>query len=328
MGFHFNSWLVYFYFYCICGWIFESTYVSIKSKKWVNRGFMTGPWLPIYGSGAITVLLVTTPFKQYPLAVYFVGMIAATVLEYVTGVLMVKLFKVRYWDYRYMKLQFQGHICLVSSITWGFLSILMMYVIHPPVVKFINMWNEEILSITTFVITLLIVYDFANAFREAMDLRTLIIQAGEIKEKLNAAFEEEKERISEAVEDKKEQIAQSVEEAREQITQKVEVAKEQLAQTVEEKKEQLTQSIEDYVEIAELTAVENKAKREMSAIERRKKIEQTIKELENAREQLRIGMEKHSHRLLLHNPGSSYNGMDDESKEVKRRLLERRRKKK
>ena len=140
---------------------------------------MKGPWLPLYGSGAILVLLVTLPYADHPVGVYFAGMIAATILEYITGVGMVKLFKVRYWDYSYKKIQFQGHICLSSSLAWGGLSLLMVYVIHPPIVKFIDMWNENVVNILTFIVTICMAYDFANAFREAMDLRALIIQAEE-----------------------------------------------------------------------------------------------------------------------------------------------------
>ena len=77
MEFHFNSWLVYFYFYCICGWIFESLNVSIRQRKWVNRGFMKGPWLPLYGSGALVILFSTLPFKEYPVMVYFAAAVAA-----------------------------------------------------------------------------------------------------------------------------------------------------------------------------------------------------------------------------------------------------------
>lgn len=327
MEFHFNSWLVYFYFYCICGWIFESTYVSIKTKKPVNRGFMKGPWLPLYGSGAVVVLLVTLPFQQYPVAVYFAGALAATVLEYITGVWMVKLFKVRYWDYSSHKIQFQGHICMRSTIAWGFLSLLMVYVIHKPVAKFIGTWNEEFLSIVTFIITICMVYDFANAFREAMDLRALLIQAADIKKRLSAALEEEKENLSEAVIEKKEQFMQSVEERKELLAQSVEEKKEQLTQSVTEKKEQFSQSLEDYKEIYELTAYERMQRKEEAVRERKERLERTIAELEAAREKLREGMEKHSKQLLLHNPGSGYTGMHEESTEVKRRLLLRRRKK-
>lgn len=315
MSFHFNNWLVYFYFYCIFGWVFESTYVSIRTKKLVNRGFMKGPWLPLYGSGAVLILLVTLPFQQYPVAVYFAGAAAATILEYITGVLMVKLFKVRYWDYSSHKIQFQGHICLSSSIAWGFLSLLMVYVVHKPVARFIETWNEEFLSIVTFLITICMVYDFANAFREAMDLRALLVQAEDIKKRLSEALEEEKQNISGAVLEKKEQLVQSVGEK-----------KEQLVQVVAERKEQFSQSLEEYKEIRELTASERAEQKEMAAKERKERLEKTIAELEAASEKLRDGMEKHSKQLLLHNPGSSYPGMDEESTEVKKRLLSKRRK--
>ena len=275
MSFHFNNWLVYFYFYCICGWIFESTYVSLSNRKWVNRGFMKGPWLPLYGSGAVIILLVTLPFQQYPVAVYFAGAITATILEYFTGVVMLKLFKVRYWDYSHRKIQFQGHICLVSTIAWGFLSLLMVYVVHKPVVKLVNSWNQEVVSIITFIITICMVYDFTNAFREAMDLRSLIIQAEDLKKRLEDMLAEQRDKINESIEESKNQIG-------------------------EYRKEAQSRRREQWME--------------------------TIAEIEAARERLRQNMEKHSKQLLLHNPGSGFKGLEEETAEIRRRLQERRRK--
>ena len=127
------QWLFFFYFYCFFGWCFESTYVSIKSRKLVNRGFMRGPFLPLYGSGAIMMLVVSMPFQDNLVLVYIAGCIGATVLEYVTGVTMEALFKVRYWDYSKNKFNFQGHICLGSSLAWGGLTILMTEFIHKPI---------------------------------------------------------------------------------------------------------------------------------------------------------------------------------------------------
>jgi uncharacterized membrane protein len=275
MSFHFNNWLVYFYFYCICGWIFESTYVSLSNRKWINRGFMKGPWLPLYGSGAVVILLVTLPFQQYPVAVYFAGAITATILEYFTGVVMLKLFKVRYWDYSHRKIQFQGHICLVSTIAWGFLSLLMVYVVHKPVVKLVNSWNQEVVSIITFIITICMVYDFTNAFREAMDLRSLIIQAEDLKKRLEDMLAEQRDKINESIEESKNQIG-------------------------EYRKEAQSRRREQWME--------------------------TIAEIEAARERLRQNMEKHSKQLLLHNPGSGFKGLEEETAEIRRRLQERRRK--
>lgn len=304
MAFHFNSWLVYFYFYCICGWIFESVYVSLANRKWINRGFMKGPWLPLYGSGAVIILLVTLPFQQYPVAVYLAGAITATILEYVTGVVMLKLFKVRYWDYSHRKIQFQGHICLVSTIAWGFLSLLMVYVVHKPVVKLVNRWNEEVISIMTFIITICIVYDFTNAFREAMDLRSLIIQAEDLKKRLEDMLAEQRDKFNESIEETKEQMN----EKKEALSRAVGESKQQLAQVMEESRNQ----IGEY--------------RKEAQSRRREQRMETIAEIEAARERLRQNMEKHSKQLLLHNPGSGFKGLEEETAEIRRRLQDRRRK--
>ena len=113
------QWILIFYIYGFFGWIFESCYVSIREKTWVNRGFLKGPLLPIYASGAILMLLVSLPIRDNYVATFFAGMVAATALEYVVGVGMETLFKVKYWDYSNQRFNFQGRICLRSSIAWG-----------------------------------------------------------------------------------------------------------------------------------------------------------------------------------------------------------------
>ena len=351
MQFHFNSWLVYFYFYCIFGWVFESTYVSLRTHKLTNRGFMKGPWLPLYGSGAILVLLVTLPYADHPVGVYFAGMIAATILEYITGVVMVKLFRVRYWDYSYKKIQFQGHICLSSSLAWGGLSLLMVYVIHPPIVKFIAMWNENVVNILTFIVTICMAYDFANAFREAMDLRALIIQAEELKKRMEEVVAEKREAFAETVEERREQFAQSVAESKEQLAESrerlaesLDERKEKFAETVSETRERIAESVAESKEQMavrqqqweretaerqqrrEEQAAERKEKRQETAAARKERIERSLAELASASESVRKKMEEHSGQLLLHNPGASYFGMKEESGEIRRRLLERRKK--
>ena len=200
--YHFHQWLSFFYFYCLFGWCFESTYVSLKSHKFINRGFMKGPWLPLYGSGAICVLFITLPFQQDWRLVYLIGALAATLLEYVVGTAMVSLFKVRYWDYSNRKIQLHGHICLSSTIAWGFLSLLMVYVVHEPVADFILSLNNDLVMAITFFITVFMVYDFANAFRQAMDLRALIIQAEKICLELGDRLELQKDLLKSNMEER------------------------------------------------------------------------------------------------------------------------------
>lgn len=178
------QWLFLFYFYCFFGWCFESAYVSIKSRKLTNRGFMRGPFLPLYGSGAIMMLVVSMPFQDNIFLVYVAGCIGATVLEYVTGVTMEALFKVRYWDYSQNKFNFQGHICLGTSLAWGGLTILMTEGIHVPVEALMLSIPGQILTAVTVVLTAYNIADFAISFKTAIDLRDLLDKMEHTKEEL------------------------------------------------------------------------------------------------------------------------------------------------
>ncbi|MCX4306740.1 MAG: putative ABC transporter permease [Acetatifactor sp.] len=178
------QWLFLFYFYCFGGWCFESAFVSLKSRKWVNRGFMRGPFLPLYGSGAIMMLVVSGPFADNILLTYVAGVVGATALEYVTGVVMVALFKMRYWDYTNRFMNFQGHICLRSSLAWGFLTILMTRVIHRPIEGLMYMIPNRMLYYLTVLLTVYIVADFTLSFKAALDLKDILVRIMRAREEL------------------------------------------------------------------------------------------------------------------------------------------------
>lgn len=203
-----------FYIYCFLGWGFESIYVSLKTrKKWVNRGFMKGPFLPIYGSGAVIILFVTIPVMFSPLLVYVMSVFAATVLELITGIVMEKLFKVKYWDYSNNFLNYKGYICLKSSIAWGFMGLFVTYVINEPIANFINSVSTVFLAVAAVIITVVFVYDFVVSFKEAYDLRSIILD----NEKLMKEINELKVNIAVAVGDANYKKDELVAEVREKI---------------------------------------------------------------------------------------------------------------
>jgi len=179
-------WIMFFYIYCLCGWIFESTYVSIKERKPINRGFLRLPMLPIYGTGAVMMLWVSLPVQDNLVLTYLFGVIAATTLEYVTGFVMERLFKIKYWDYSNQRFHFQGYICLSSSIAWGFLTLLVVKVIHRPIATFVFNMNPLLECILLSIISVAFVIDVIKSVREALSLgRTL-----EAMTKLKAEAEE------------------------------------------------------------------------------------------------------------------------------------------
>lgn len=181
------QWVILFYIYCFVGWVIESTVVSIKSKKFINRGFMRGPFLPIYGTGAILALFATLPVRDNYILIFIFGSLTATILEYFTGEAMEKLFGVRYWDYRYKKIQFRGHICFETSIVWGFLIVLLVKVIHRPIENLILMPNGKTIQVIAFIFTIYFVFDFAVAFREAIQLKDIMKHIEKAKDELQRA---------------------------------------------------------------------------------------------------------------------------------------------
>lgn len=178
------KWLFFLYFYSFLGWCFESVYVSVKTKQWVNRGFMRGPFLPIYGTGAVMMLLVSKPFQDNLLLTYLAGCVGATLLEYVTGTVTEALFKVRYWDYTGKFMNFQGQICLTSTIAWGFFTIMMTELLHGRTELLVAMMPEHLLKLLTFVLTIFISVDYSLSFKAALDIRDVLIRLEAAKEEM------------------------------------------------------------------------------------------------------------------------------------------------
>ncbi|MDY3248882.1 MAG: hypothetical protein SOX32_00880 [Candidatus Choladocola sp.] len=188
-----TQWVLFFYIYCFLGWIWESAFVSVCERKPVNRGFLKGPFLPIYGSGAVCVLVVTIPFRGNIPAMFLVGMVSATVLEYITGDIMERLFRVRYWDYTGKFLNVNGYICLKSTICWGVMTVLVVDVVQPFIEGFVLRLGEPLVTGTVLVITPLITADFVTSFHAAIRLRDILVQNERLKEELQKLTEKKRE---------------------------------------------------------------------------------------------------------------------------------------
>lgn len=166
--YHILSWFIV---YSFMGWIWESCYVSAKSKKWVNRGFVSGPFVTIYGVGAVTVYVILRPVAGNILELYFAGVAVATILEYVTGVLMEAIFHTNWWDYSDKKFNFQGKICLGSSVAWGFFTLILFYIFQPFVENLVEMVPRKTGIVLVYVWLAGYTVDFAFSAAAAFDLR-------------------------------------------------------------------------------------------------------------------------------------------------------------
>lgn len=192
------KYILMFFFYSFAGWCLESIYCSIGEKRLINRGFLTGPLCPIYGTASLVlIVLIYNPFKDNPLAVFMLGIILCDVVEYLTSYLMEKLFAARWWDYTYELLNIRGRICLKHSLYWGVISIIFVKVLHPAVENLYNKINGDYLIYILIAVLAVFVIDVINAVIKASDIRKLHQKLNSLIDTLGTELTSLKETVAE-----------------------------------------------------------------------------------------------------------------------------------
>lgn len=167
--------VLYFFAYSILGWACECLYCGIPARRFINRGFLEGPYCPIYGCGALIVILVLDPLKGHPLLLFLGAMIFTSVLEYVTSWLMEKLFHSKWWDYSERPFNINGRVCLLNSLLFGIMGLAVMYVVHPFICDVFEQIPALARLITAAVLLILFIWDNIHTFhailRENSDYR-------------------------------------------------------------------------------------------------------------------------------------------------------------
>ena len=180
--------LMYFIIYSVLGWIMESIIRSVIERKIINTGFLRGPVCPIYGIGAIIMLLFLERFQDNIIALFFIAIVVLTTWEYLVGVLLEKMFNTKYWDYSHQKFNFQGRICLTNSLFWGVLGVVFVKYIHPFVESLISRVDMNLLYYIIGIISLVMIVDFITTLVKVKNIKLTLEKADkinkEIKEKL------------------------------------------------------------------------------------------------------------------------------------------------
>ena len=183
-----NSWLItalLFILFSFLGWLMETTLLSIQTKKWVNRGFMVGPFCPIYGVGVSAVYLFLSPFSQNIFILFVAGVLFTSVLEYFTSWLMELLFHARWWDYSHHKINLNGRISLSISLCWGMLSVIVVRYILPVISDFMtNLWDEQTSERIIAVYAIYFVLDFCFSAYNAFGLSKVLKDLSQIRREL------------------------------------------------------------------------------------------------------------------------------------------------
>ncbi len=161
-----------FIIYSMLGWLVESIYMSFCNRKLTNRGFGRGPFCPIYGFGGVVGYLVLSPLRGHYIQLYIAGAFLATAFEYLVGRLMLKVFGEVWWDYREKPCNYQGIICLESTIAWGFYAIIIIMFLHGRILNFIDCWDsktgERLCQLVLSVVTVDYLCRFYSIFKESL----------------------------------------------------------------------------------------------------------------------------------------------------------------
>lgn len=155
-----------FAIYSMMGWLIESIYMSICNRKVTNRGFAKGPFCPIYGVGCIGGYLVFAPFKGKYVLVYIFGSIVATTFEFIVGKLMIKSLGELWWDYKDKPFNYQGIICLESTLAWGIYALVVVHFLHDFMLHVVDLIDKRLGVLMLIVIYFLVFIDYLVQFSQ------------------------------------------------------------------------------------------------------------------------------------------------------------------
>lgn len=182
-----------FFVFSFLGWIWESVIFSMIDKhRVVNRGFMNGPYIPIYGAGALIDLLLLGNIKDMVL-LFFVSACVCTMVEYLTSYAMEKMFNARWWDYYDMFWHLNGRICLEGFLAFGGLSVVLIQWVHPATMAVISKLSPTQEHVIAGVLFALFLLDFIISVKNAADFEEKMRRVAEMlisaKDKMAALYD-------------------------------------------------------------------------------------------------------------------------------------------
>lgn len=265
-----KSYFFLFLIYAVMGWLIEVIGEIIRNKKFVNRGFMIGPYCPIYGVGGILITIFLRDYVNNPFVLFCVAIVICGVLEYLTSYIMEKVFKARWWDYSKKKFNINGRVCLETIIPFGLLGCFIMYVSNPFLENLLKKVPENVLNILFYICISIYLLDFIislfviSGLRETVkavnkdnpydnteeitkQVKEILRNKGILDRRLINAFpkvsiEKVKQKIKEKTEQVKENVAKVKDETAEKIRESAIKVKESTIKVKEEAAEKIKEN--------------------------------------------------------------------------------------
>ena len=250
-GIDIRVYFLLFIIYSFAGWCMEVIGKLIQYKRFINRGFLIGPYCPIYGTGAILITFLLKNFTSNPFVLFIMAILVCGTLEYLTSFFMEKLYHARWWDYSQKKFNINGRVCLDTIIPFGLLGLFIMYVSNPFLIKHLESLTEVWLNILFWVILAIFIIDnivsgkvitflssttkkvgkeLDNTEEITKKVKEILMKKSGLYRRLLDAYpkiqavkvkiKEKKDKIKQQVEDQKNEIKESVKKQKEEIKEK------------------------------------------------------------------------------------------------------------
>ena len=269
MQYSISIYFLYFIILAIIGWIMEVTLQLVQKHKFSNRGFLIGPYCPIYGCGGVLITLTLSNLANHPVALFSTAILICGVLEYLTSYLMEKIFNARWWDYSNNKFNINGRVCLETIVPFGILGLVLIYVINPFIFDNLSKVPTNVINIIAVVVAVLFTLDLIISLTVISNVRkattkfdkenpkdstdeisrkvreflksksTLNRRLVEAFPELTAIIKERKEQIKQKTKEIKGDIVNKANEVRSDITDKAGELKGEIAKQADKVKEKL-----------------------------------------------------------------------------------------
>lgn len=190
--------LFFFVIYAFLGWILEIIYAYYSHGYFINRGFLNGPFCPIYGFGALSLVLFLDNFKNNIILLFILGTIFTSVIEYVTAVVLEKAFNTTWWDYTDNAFNIKGRICLSFSLIWGGVSVFLIKFVQPYVKALVSNLTYPVSKILFYMFFFYLVIDFILTLKSLIDLNHILSELYNLSKEMlsNKYFKDIKTKIS------------------------------------------------------------------------------------------------------------------------------------
>ena len=287
-----------FIIYAFIGWCTEVSYAALDTGKFVNRGFLNGPYCPIYGCGVVIVVAILTPLKENLLILFAGSFLLTSVLEYITGYILEKVFHNKWWDYSDKPFNIKGYVCLKFSIYWGLACTFIMDIIHPIIYAAICFIPFVIGVVLLSIIMCVFAADCIITVTTILKFNKRLKVMDEMAASIHRLSDEIGENIYENVTDVIEKSAKfqathvelmdKISETKENISELPQTAKMKIAETTGAAKDKLAEKAENYAASRE----EKKLERELALEEKKRERAELMERYEKLYEEKSFGFQR------------------------------------